>query len=102
MKQGAQVTSVNALYVGSLFAAGFLLAQYFPLLPGIARAVYGLYLSSMVVAFGLLYASQSTLFCSAYTLYDQHAFGWMFVVVGLIAYLIVLGSMTRWLVGRPS
>ena len=88
----------NALYVISLFVAGWLLSQYLPLLPGVARVVYALYFSSMLVAFGLLYASQSTLLCSAYTLEDQHAFGWMLVPLGLVVYLLVLVSMTGWLV----
>ncbi len=90
--------SANALYVGSLFAVGCLLSHYLPLLPGVARVVYALYFSSMIVALGLLYASQSTLLCSAYTLQDQHTFGWMLVPIGLVAYLLVLVSMTRWLV----
>ncbi|MFI5022563.1 MAG: hypothetical protein ACHQRJ_13030 [Alphaproteobacteria bacterium] len=90
--------SVNAFYVVSLFTAGALLSHYLPLLPGVARVVYALYFSSMMVAIGLLYASQSTLLCSAYTLEDQHAFGWMLVALGLVAYLLVLVSMTRWLV----
>jgi len=90
--------SVNAIYVVSLLAAGCLLSHYLPLLPGVARVVYALYFSSMMVAIGLLYASQSTLLCSAYTLEDQHAFGWMLVALGLVAYLLVLVSMTRWLV----
>ena len=90
--------SANALYVISLFAAGFLLSHYFPLLFGVARVAYALYFSSMIVAFGLLYASQSTLLCSAYTLEEQHAFGWMLVPLGLVAYLVVLVSMPRWLV----
>ncbi len=86
--------SVNASYVISLFAAGCLLSHYLPLLPGVARVVYALYFSSMIVAFGLLYASQSTLLCSAYTLEDQHAFGWMLVPLGIVAYLVVLASIT--------
>ena len=90
--------SANALYVISLFAAGILLSKYFPLLPGIAKVTYALYFSSMIVAFGLLYASQATLLCSAYTLEQQHAFGWMLVLLGLGAYLVVLVSMPRWLV----
>jgi hypothetical protein len=90
--------SANALYVISHFAAGFLLSHYWPLLPGVARVAYALYFSSMIVAFGLLYASQSTLLCSAYTLEEQQAFGWMLVPLGLSAYLLVLASMTRWLV----
>jgi hypothetical protein len=88
----------NVLYVISLFCVGFLLSRYFPLLSGVAKAAYALYFSSMLVAFGLLYASQSTLLCSAFTLEDQHAFGWMLVAVGLVAYLCVLASLTRWLV----
>ena len=91
-------SSANGLYVISLFAAGFLLSHYLPMLPGVARVAYGLYFSSMIVAFGLLYASQSTLLCSAYTLEQQRAFGWMLVPLGLGAYLLVLASMTRWLV----
>jgi hypothetical protein len=87
----------NVLYVISLFAVGFLLSHYFPLLPGVARVAYALYFSSMLAAFGLLYASQSTLLCSAFTLEDQHAFGWMLVSLGLVAYLFVLASLTRWL-----
>ena len=90
--------SANALYVISLFAVGFLLSHYWPLLPGIARVAYALYFSSMIVALGLLYACQSTLLCSAYTLEDQHAFGWMLVPVGLAAYLFALVSVPRWLV----
>ena len=90
--------SANGLYVVSLFAVGFLLSHYLPMLAGAARVAYGLYFSSMIVAFGLLYASQSTLLCSAYTLEDQHAFGWMLVPLGLGAYLLVLTSMPRWLV----
>lgn len=89
--------SANALYVLSLFAAGSLLSLYFPLLPGVARTVYALHSSSMIVALGLLYAFQSTLLCSAYTLEDQHGSGWMLVSVGVFAYLLVLASMTRWL-----
>jgi hypothetical protein len=90
--------SANALYVASLFAAGLLLSHYLPLLPRIASVAYALYFTSMIVAFGLLYASQSTLLCSAYTLEDQHAFGGMLVRLGLVAYLVVLAFMTRWLV----
>lgn len=94
--------SANGLYVISLFAAGFLLSHYLPLLPGVAKVAYALYFSSMIVALGLLYASQSTLLCSAFTLEDQHAFGWMMVPLGLVAYLIVLASMTRWLIPPVS
>ena len=90
--------SANALYVISIFAAGFLLSYYLLLLPGVARVAYALYFSSMIVASGLLYAAQPTLLCSAYTLEDQHAFGWMLVPLGLVVYLLVLVSMTRWLV----
>jgi hypothetical protein len=93
--------SVNAFYVISLLAAGFLLSEYLPLLPGVAKVAYALYFSSMIVAFGLLYASQSTLLCSAYTLEDQHAFGQMLASLGLVAYLFVLASITRWL-NSPS
>ena len=90
--------SANALYVISFFAAGLLLSHYWPLLPGVARVAYALYFSSMIVAFGLLYASQSTLLCSAYTLEEQRAFGWLLVPLGLGAYLLVLAFMTKWLV----
>ena len=90
--------SANALYVISLFTAGILLSKYFPLLPGIGKVTYALYFSSMIVAFGLLYGSQTTLLCSAYTLEQQHAFGWMLVSLGFGAYLLVLAFMTRWLV----
>jgi hypothetical protein len=90
--------NVNALYIISLFAAGFLLSRYLPSLPGVTRVTYALYFSSMLVAFGLLYASQSTLLCSAFTLEDQHAFGWMLVLLGLMAYLLVLVAIPRWLV----
>jgi hypothetical protein len=55
------------LYVINLFTAGFPLSHYFSLLHGIARVAYALYFSSMLAAFGLLHASQSTLLCSAYT-----------------------------------
>ncbi len=91
-------SAANVLFVISLFAAGFLLSHYLPLLSGVVRVAYALYFSSMVVAIGLLYASQSALLCSAYTLEDQHAFGWMLVPLGLAAYLLVLASITRWLV----
>ena len=91
-------SSANALFVISLFGAGLLLSHYLPLLPSVARVAYALYFSSMIVALGLLYACQSTLLCSAYTLEDQQAFGWMLVPVGLVAYLFVLVSMPRWLV----
>jgi len=87
----------NVLYVFSLFGVGFLLSHYLSLLPGLARVVFALYFSSMIVAFGLLYASQSTLLCSAFTLEEQHAFGWMTVFLGIIGYLTILASMTRWL-----
>lgn len=90
---------VNVLYVVSLFAVGFLLSHYLPLLSGMAKVTYALYFSSMIVALGLLYASQSTLLCSAFTLDDQHAFGRMVIALGIILYLIVLATMTRWL--RP-
>lgn len=90
--------NANALYVISLFAAGFLLSRYLPLLQGVARVTYALYFSSMLVAFGLLYVSQSTLLCSAYTLEDQHVFGWMLVLLGLTAYVLVLVAIPRWLV----
>jgi len=92
--------SLNAFYVMSLFAAGFLLNEGVPLLPGVAKAAYALYFVSMIAAFGLLYASQSTLLCSAYTLDDQHAFGKLLAAFGLVAYLLVVVSMPRWLV-RP-
>lgn len=87
----------NALYVVSLFAVGYLLAVYLPLLSGVARAAYALHFASMIVAVGIIYASQSTLLCSAYTLAIQHAFGWTLVVVGFGLYLLVLTFMTGWL-----
>ncbi len=59
--------------------------------------VYALNFSSMIVALGLLYASLNTLLCSAFTLEDQHAFGWMLVPLGLVLYMIVLIRMPRWL-----
>jgi hypothetical protein len=92
----------NALYVIGLFTAGFLLSRYFSSLPGIARVAYALYFSSMLVAFGVLYASQSTLLCSAFTLEDQHAFGWMLASLGSVVYLLVLASITRWLLPVSS
>jgi hypothetical protein len=88
---------VNDLYVFTLFAVGFLLSHYFPLMPGVAKAVSALYLSSMIVALGLLYASLTTLLCSAFTLEDQHAFGWMLVPLGLVLYMIALVRMPSWL-----
>ena len=92
------IVALMLSHVISLFAAGFLLSYYFSLLPGVARVAYALYFSSMIVAFGLLYASQSTLLWSDDTLEQQHAFGWMLVPLGLFAYLLVLVSMARWLV----
>ena len=89
--------AMNGLYVFSLFIAGFLLSHYWPLLPGVVKVAYALYASSMIVALGLLYASLSTLLCSAFTLEDQHAFGWMVVPSGLFLYLLALASTTRWL-----
>ena len=86
--------SVNALFVMSFFAAGLLFSRYLPLLSHVTRTTYALYFSSMFVALGLLYASQSTLLCSAFTLEDQHAFGWILVSLGLVAYLLVLASFT--------
>jgi len=53
---------------------------------------------SVYFIFILVVACQSTLLCSAYTLEDQHAFGWMLVPVGLAAYLFALVSVPRWLV----
>jgi hypothetical protein len=88
---------VNALYVFNLFVVGFLLSHYFRLLPGVARAVSSLYLSSMIVALGLLYASLTTLLCSAFTLEDQHSFGWMLVPLGLVLYMIALVRLPNWL-----
>ena len=88
----------NALYVISLFVVGFLLSRYLTLLPGVARVAFGLYFSSMIVALGLLYASQSTLLCSAFMLEDQHAFGRFLASLGLVAYLFNLASITRWLI----
>ncbi len=93
---------IDALYVISLVAAGCLLAQYLPSLLSVTRVVYALYLASMVVGLGLIYASQSTLLCSAYTLEIQHAFGWTLVPVGLGVYLLVLTYMTGWLRPRWS
>jgi hypothetical protein len=90
--------AANALYVVGLFAGGFLLSHYLPVLSGVAKSAYALCFSSMIVAVGLLYASQSTLLCSAFTLADQHAFGWLVVPVGLAAYLAVLASMPNWLI----
>jgi hypothetical protein len=92
----------NTSYVISLFAAGFLLCKYFPLLPGVAKGIYALYFASMIVAFGLLYASQSTLLCSAYSLEQQHAFGKMLASLGFVAYLLVLASIPRWLVSASG
>jgi hypothetical protein len=91
--------AANGLYVSSLLAVGFLLSHNLPMLPGVARTIYALYFSSMLVSLGLLYASQSTLLCSAFTLADQHAFGWMTVTLGLATYLLVMASLLKWL--RP-
>jgi hypothetical protein len=87
----------NSLYVFSLFIVGFLLSHYLPLLPGVAKLVYALYFSSMIVALGLLYASLATLLCSTLTLEDQHVFGRMLVPLGFVLYLLALVSMPRWL-----
>jgi hypothetical protein len=88
----------SALFVASLFTAGFLLSRYFRLLPGVAKTAYALYFSSMIVALGFLYASQSTLLCSAYTLEQQHRFGEMLIPLGIGAYLLVLAFLTKWLI----
>jgi hypothetical protein len=88
---------IDALYVMSLFAVGYLLTAHLPLLSGVARVVYALHFASMIVALGLVYASQSTLLCSAYTLAIQRAFGWTLVPVGLGLYLLVLTCLTGWL-----
>ncbi len=90
-------SEVNSLYVFSLFVAGFLLSRYLPLLPSAARVAYALYFSSMIVALGVLYASLTTLLCSAFTLEDQHAFGWMLTPLGLVLYMTVLVRMPSWL-----
>jgi sugar phosphate permease len=90
--------AANGLYVICLFVVGFLLSHSLPLLSGVAKTVYALYFSSMLVASGLLYASQSTLLCSAFTLADQHRFGWILVVLGLATYFLALASVPRWLV----
>jgi hypothetical protein len=87
----------NSLYVFSLFGVGFLLSHYLPLLPGVARVVYALYFSSMIVALGLLYASLATLLCSTFTLEDQHAFGRMLIPLGIVLYLLGLVFVPRWL-----
>jgi hypothetical protein len=42
--------------------------------------------------------NKSTLLCSAYTLEDQHAFGKMLALLGLVVYALVLVSTPRWLV----
>jgi hypothetical protein len=94
--------SANAAYVVSFFAAGFLLTEYLPYLPGVAKAAYGLYFSSMIVALGLLFTFQSTLLCSAYTLEDQHVFGKLEAFLGAIAYLLMLALTTRWLSSPPG
>lgn len=93
---------VNALYVFCLFAVGFGLSHYFPLLPGVARVVFTLYFSSMIVAVGLLYASLTTLLCSAFTLEDQHAFGWLLVPLGLGLYTLTLACIPRWLTSSAA
>jgi hypothetical protein len=92
----------NSLYVFGLFIVGFLLSHYLPLLSGVAKVVYALYFSSMIVALGLLYASLATLLCSTFTLEDQHAFGRMLVPLGLVLYLLALVSMPRWLTPPSS
>jgi hypothetical protein len=87
----------NSLYVLSLFAVGFLLSHYLPLLNGVAKVAYALYFSSMIVALGLLYASLATLLCSTFTLEDQHAFGRLLVPLGFVLYLLALVFVPRWL-----
>jgi hypothetical protein len=88
---------INGLYVFSLFIVGFLLSHYLFLLSGVPRVVYALHFSSMIVALGLLYASLRTLLCSAFTLEDQRAFGWMLVLLGLIFYTLAVVLIPRWL-----
>jgi len=88
---------MNGLYVYSLLVAGFLLSHFWPLLSGVVKVATALYASSMIVGIGLLYASLSTLLCSAFTLEDQHAFGRMIVALGLFLYVLALASMMRWL-----
>jgi hypothetical protein len=86
----------NALYAFCLSAAGFLLASGFFLLPPVGRTLYSLYFCSMLVAVGVLYSSQTTLYCSAFTLQDQHDFGTVLFVLGLILYpLAVLSILLR-------
>lgn len=87
----------NVLYVISIFAVAYLLSSYLPGLPSVIKVAYGLYVPSMIVALGLLYASQTTLLCSAFTLEDQHAFGRMIIALGIAVYLVVLASTPRWL-----
>lgn len=94
--------AARALYAASLFVAGYLYFVCLPRLPGVAVAAYGLYLSSMVVAVGVLYASQSTLWCSAYTLDIQHAFGRAFAGLGLAGYAVTLALIPRWLVPKAG
>jgi hypothetical protein len=83
----------NAGYVISLFVAGYLLATCLPAVPGVGVVIYALYMASMVVAVGVLYVFQTTLWCSAYTIDDQIDFGWSLTIVGVIAYVIILFSI---------
>jgi hypothetical protein len=83
----------NALYAISLSAAGVLLATGFMMLPPIGRAIYSLYFCSMLVALGLLYSGQTTLYCSAFTLQDQHDFGTLLFAFGLVLYPLAVLSI---------
>jgi len=91
------VPAASGLYAVCLFLSGALLSKCLPLLPRVARTAYALYVASMLVAVGLLYASQSTLWCSAYTIDDQHAFGRALTVVGGVLYVLVLAAIPGWL-----
>ena len=93
--------SARVFFVLSLFAAGLLLSTYIPALPRVASVAYAIYSSSMIAAVGVLYASQTTLWCSAYTLDDQRRFGMTFAAFGFVGYGVIMFRLPRWLSKRP-
>jgi len=78
------------LYHGDMILSGFILAKSLPQVSFIIQFFFGLYISSMIVALGLVFKSEQTPICSAYNLYQQHQVGKVLIYIGLLFYILTI------------
>jgi len=80
----------DQLYHLSMFGGGFILYRSLQGLPKLVKGVFGILFSAMLTSTAMVYRWKNVILCSTYTLYDQHLYGRVLLVFGLLLYISVI------------